>query len=100
MSFVDPFDNIYVFSYYNRFGTLQVVSEHFPGQKIVGYFFQGRDIFLRLKSIDICRSTHKSTVKEAYMRELQVVLMRTLLATLVTHVGSPSSGSASDIICI
>jgi hypothetical protein len=37
--------NISVFSYYNRSSTLQVVSEHFPWQKIVGYFFQGRDIF-------------------------------------------------------
>jgi hypothetical protein len=30
------------------------------------------------------------------MQELQVVLKRTLLATLVTHVGTPSSGSTSE----
>jgi hypothetical protein len=34
------------------------------------------------------------------MREIQVVLKTHMLATLVTHVGTPSSGSASDIICI
>jgi hypothetical protein len=34
------------------------------------------------------------------MQELQVVLKRTLLATLVTPVGTPSSGSASDNTCI
>jgi hypothetical protein len=34
------FSAIFMFScYYNRSGTLQVVSEHFPWQKIVGYFF-------------------------------------------------------------
>jgi hypothetical protein len=43
---------------------------------------------------------HKSMVGEAYMQELQVVLKRTLLATLVTLVGTPSSGSASDNTCI
>jgi hypothetical protein len=43
---------------------------------------------------------HKSMVGEAYMQELQVVLKRTLLATLVTPVGTPSSGSASDNTCI
>jgi hypothetical protein len=39
-------------------------------------------------------------VGEAYTQELQVVLKRTLLATLVTPVGTPSSGSASDNTCI
>jgi hypothetical protein len=62
----------------------------------MGYFFQGRDIFRHLKATKICRSVHKSTVGEAYMQELQVVLKRTLLDTLVTPVGTPSSGSASD----
>jgi hypothetical protein len=92
--------NIFVFNYYNRSGTLQVVSEHFPWQKIVGYFFQGRDVFQHLKATNICRSVHKSMVGEAYMQELQVVLKSTLLATLVTLVGTPLSGSASDNTCI
>jgi hypothetical protein len=35
-------------------------------------------------------------VGEAYTQEIQVVLSAHLLATLVTHVGTPSSGSASD----
>jgi hypothetical protein len=39
-------------------------------------------------------------VGEAYTQELQVVLKHTLLATLVTPVGTPSSGSASDNTCI
>jgi hypothetical protein len=39
-------------------------------------------------------------VRETYTQELQVVLKHTLLATLVTHVGTPSSGSASDNTCI
>jgi hypothetical protein len=39
-------------------------------------------------------------VGEAYTQELQVVLKCTLLATLVTLVGTPSSGSASDNTCI
>jgi hypothetical protein len=43
---------------------------------------------------------HKSMVGEAYTQELQVVLKLTLLATLVTPVGTPSSGSASDNTCI
>jgi hypothetical protein len=60
------------------------------------FFFQGRDVFRRLKSINICRSTHKSTTEEAYMQELQVVLKCPLLAILVIHVGTPSSGSASN----
>jgi hypothetical protein len=34
------------------------------------------------------------------MNEIQVVLKRRLLATLVTPIGTPSSGSASDITCI
>jgi hypothetical protein len=34
------------------------------------------------------------------MQELQVVLKHTLLATLVTPVGTPSSGSASNNTCI
>jgi hypothetical protein len=74
-----------------------VVSEHFPWQKIVGYFFfQGRDVFQHLKATEICNYVHKSMDEEAYIQELQVVLKRTLLATLVTPVGTPLSGSTSD----
>jgi hypothetical protein len=43
---------------------------------------------------------HKSTLGEAYMKELQVVLKHTLLATLVTHVGTLSSGITLDDTCI
>ena len=43
---------------------------------------------------------HRSTVREAYMHEIQVVLKHTLLATLVTPVGTPSSGSTSDKTCV
>jgi hypothetical protein len=77
-----------------------VVLENFPWQKIMGYFFQGRDIFRCLKAIEVCCSTNKSMAVEAYTQELQVVLRCTLLATLVTPVGTPSSGSASGNTCI
>jgi hypothetical protein len=60
----------------------------------------GRDIFRRLKATKICHSVHKSVFREAYTKEIQVVLKITLLATLVTPVGTPSSGSASNITCI
>jgi hypothetical protein len=43
---------------------------------------------------------HKSMVREAYTQEIQEVFKLTLLDTLVTHVGTPSSGSASDNTCI
>jgi hypothetical protein len=43
---------------------------------------------------------HKSVVGEAYMQEIQEVLKLTLLDTLVTPVGTPSSGSASNNTCI
>jgi hypothetical protein len=39
-------------------------------------------------------------VEEEYMQELQVVLKHTLLATLVTLVDTPSSGSALENRCI
>jgi hypothetical protein len=39
-------------------------------------------------------------VEEAYMQELQVVLKRTLLVTLISPVGTPLSGSASENTCI
>jgi hypothetical protein len=39
-------------------------------------------------------------VRKAYTQEIQVVLKRMLLETLVTPVGTPSSGSASDNTCI
>jgi hypothetical protein len=60
------------------------------------FFFQGRDVFRRLKATYIYCLVHKFVVREAYMQELQVVLKHTLLATLVTHIGTPSSGSTSD----
>jgi hypothetical protein len=43
---------------------------------------------------------HKYMVKESYTQELQVVLKHILLATLVTPVGTLSSGSASYNTCI
>jgi hypothetical protein len=45
-------------------------------------------------------STHKSKVREEYTQELQVVHKCTLLATLVTPAGTPSSGSKSNNTCI
>jgi hypothetical protein len=60
----------------------------------------GREVFQHLKATKICHLSHKSMVREAYTQELQVVLKRTLLATLVTLVGTPSSGSTSDNTCI
>jgi hypothetical protein len=64
------------------------------------FFFQGRDVYRHLKAIEICRSMHKSMVGEEYTQELQVVLKHTLFDTLVTVVGTPSSGSASNNTCI
>ena len=39
-------------------------------------------------------------VGEGYTHEIQVILKHTLLSTLVTLVGTPSSGSSSKITCI
>jgi hypothetical protein len=39
-------------------------------------------------------------VEKAYTHEIQEVFKLTLLDTLVTHVGTPSSGSASEKTCI
>jgi hypothetical protein len=44
-------------------------------------------------------SMHKSTVGEAYMQGIQEVFKLTLLDTLVTHVGIPSSGIKSNYTC-
>jgi hypothetical protein len=61
----------------------------FFGHKPWVIFFQGRDIFWCLKATMIYHSSHKSTVKESYMQELQVVLKRIMLGTLVTLVSTP-----------
>jgi hypothetical protein len=42
---------------------------------------------------------HKSDGREAYTQEIQEVFKLTLLDTLVTLVGTPSSGSTSDNTC-
>jgi hypothetical protein len=40
------FSAVFMFlCYYNRSGTSQVVSEHFPWQKIVGYFFSRVEMY-------------------------------------------------------
>ena len=39
-------------------------------------------------------------LRDSYTQELQVVFKRTLLANLVTFVGTPSIGSASENTCI
>jgi hypothetical protein len=57
-------------------------------------------VFRRLKTTKIYCSIHKSVVEEAYRQELQVVLKNTLLATLVSPVGTLSSGITSDNTCI
>jgi hypothetical protein len=71
----------------------------FLDKKLWVIFFQGRDVFDVLKlqryvvqCINLWSGKHT--------QELQVVLKCTLLATLVTLVGTPSSGSASDNTCI
>jgi hypothetical protein len=61
----------------------------FLGRKLWVIFSQGRDVFRHLKATEIFCSTHKSTFREAYTQELQVVLKLTLLATLVTLVVTP-----------
>jgi hypothetical protein len=38
----------------------------FLSRKLWVIFIQGRDVFRHLKAIEICRSTHKSVVGEAY----------------------------------
>jgi hypothetical protein len=82
-------------------GILQVVSEHFPRQKVwVNFFFRVEtysDIFKPQRSI-VTRIN--PWLRDSYTQEIQVVLKRTLLATLVTPVGTPSSGSASDNTCV
>ena len=45
-------------------------------------FFQGRDVFRRLKATEICRYAHKPAVGESYTQEIQVVLK-------YTYVGHP-----------
>ena len=72
----------------------------FLGIKQWVIFFQGRDVFRCPKTTGIYLSMHKSVIKEAQMQEIQVVLKCVLLAILVTPVGTPSSGSASDNTCI
>jgi hypothetical protein len=42
--------NIIVCAFYITFGTLQVVLENFPWQELRVNFFQGRDVFRRLKT--------------------------------------------------
>jgi hypothetical protein len=68
---------------------------------IVGYFFfQGRDVFQHLKNTMACHSAHKSTVREEYTHEIREVFNLTFFNTIVTHVSTPSSGSASENTCI
>ena len=57
-------------------------------------------MFQCLKTTVICHSMHKYAIREAYTQEIQEVLKLTLLDTLVTHVGTPSSGSASENTCV
>jgi hypothetical protein len=63
-------------------------------------FFQGRDVLWHLKAIEICHYMDKIVVRDSYTQEIQVVLSPHLLATLVTLVGTPSSGSTSNNTCI
>jgi hypothetical protein len=93
--------NIFVFSYYNRSGTLQVVSEHFPWKKLWVIFFFRVETYSNILKLQRSVIQHINPWSGKHTcKELQVVLKHTLLATLVTPVGTPSSGSTSDNTCI
>jgi hypothetical protein len=78
-------------------GILQVVSEHFPRQKIMGKFFfkveTYSDVFKLQRSV-VTHINPRSGIHTC--RKYKWYLSAHLLATLVTPVGTPSSGSASD----
>jgi hypothetical protein len=82
-------------------GILQVVSEHFPRQKVwVNFFFRVEtysDVFKPQRSV-VTRINPR--LRDSYTRKYKWYLSAHLLATLVTPVGTPSSGSASDNTCV
>jgi hypothetical protein len=72
----------------------------FLGRKLWVIFFQGRDVFYVLKlqrSVVTCINLWSGSNTR---RKYKWYLSAHLLATLVTPVGTPSSGSASDNTCI
>jgi hypothetical protein len=93
--------NYFYSAYYFIFGILQVVLEHLPRQKNVGNFFfrveTYSDIF-KLHRFVVMRINPWSGIHTR--RKYKWYLSAHLLATLVTPVGTPSSGSASNITCI
>jgi hypothetical protein len=74
-------------------GILQVVSEHFPWQKLWVFFF-------RVDTYSSVFKPQRSLITR--MRETKKCkwLSAHLLATLVTPVGTPSSGSTSGSTCV
>ena len=77
-------------------GILQVVSEHFPWQKLWVFFFRVEtysDIF-KLQRYVVMRINSWSGIHTC--KKYKWYLSTHLLATLVTPVGTPSSGSALD----
>jgi hypothetical protein len=78
-------------------GILQVVSEHFPRQKVWVNFFSRvetySNVFKPQRFVVTCINPR---LRDSYTQEIQVVLKRTSVGPLVTPVGTPSSGSASD----
>jgi hypothetical protein len=82
-------------------GILQVVSEHFPRQKVwVKFFFRVETysgVFKPQRSV----VTHINPwLRDSYTQEIQVVLKRTSVGHPCNPVGTPSSGSASDNTCV
>jgi hypothetical protein len=57
-------------------------------------------VFLILKNTMIFPSSHKSMIREAYMKEIQEVFKLTLLDTFIIYFGTPLSGSTLDCTCI
>ena len=102
----DIFCNILVSTYYNTYGTLQVVSELFPLHKLWDFFSRVEAcIFFVLKAQWFVTQWVKlrlwKTTCKKYKR-FHVVTQKkclTLFKTSITHVGMPLSSTTSDRIC-
>jgi hypothetical protein len=96
-----PFLAFYFCSaYFLIYGILQVVSEHHPWQKL-WELFSRVEPYSSIFKPQISVVTHiNPRLRDSYTQEIQVVLKHTSVATLVTIVGTPSSGSTSDNTCV
>jgi hypothetical protein len=92
---------LFMFCIFIISGILQVVSEHFPWQKLWVFFFSRvetySDVFKPQRSVVTCINPR---LRDSYTRKYKWFLSAHLLATLVTPIGTPSSGSASDNTCV